>query len=154
MSSVLTLTKAMPTLKNSRAVATSSVSLGGDLAVLVDEPHGGQRQHGEERGEGQGHEEDLAQARGQVFAELVHPPRGRVTGEGREQHRADGYGEHPLGKLEEPERLLDDSRGGDADEGGHDGVDEGVEVDDAQAEDHRARGAPPSAPPGCASARR
>ena len=68
--------------------------------MLVYETDGGQREHGEERCEGQGRKEDLAQAEGEVFAELGHPADGRVTGEGREKHGADGDGEHPLGKLE------------------------------------------------------
>ena len=105
--------------------------------MLVDETDGGQRQDGEERGERQGDEEDLAETRGQVFAELLHPLGGRVPRERREKDGADGDGEHALRQLEQPERLVDVGGRRDADERGDDGVDEGVEVDDAQAEDHR-----------------
>ncbi len=77
------------------------------------------------------------QTRGKILPQFFHAPCGRVPGESGEEDSADGDGEHTLRELEQPEGLVDVSRRRDADERPHDGVDEGVEVDDAQAEDHR-----------------
>ena len=110
--------------------------------------HRGQSQHGEQRGEGQGDEEDLADAHGQVLRGTppsARPPRD-ATAPGTAPYRwrwrtppaAAGTDGRPCSMI---------GRRRHADERGHHGAYERVEVDYPQADDHRPQQHPhPPAP--------
>ena len=82
----------------------------GERAALVDEADDRLGEHRRDDRGGDQEEADLAQARADRGAEAVEVVARREPREGREEHRRDGDGEHPLREHVEPEGGVDRRR--------------------------------------------